>query len=127
MKVDAASVRKLSAKSWTRCTNDGRWEKLDRRDTGDLDGRYITKTYECQRGITESFRHLRLRQTGKDSNERDARRPAEIELFVTLHRGTVTMNPTTPISLQIASLTRCPDYRLPRSSCLSDARRFAYS
>ena len=49
-------------------SNDGgTWEELDSRNTQDLNGKYITKTYDCQRTRSESYRYLRLRQTGKNS------------------------------------------------------------
>jgi hypothetical protein len=55
-------------------SNDGTsWINLDRRDTNDLNGPRIVKTYEC--GSNESsnsfFRFIRLTQTGKDSNGYD--------------------------------------------------------
>ena len=68
-------------------SNDGRsWEELDSRNTQDLNGRYITKTYDCQRKRSESYRYLRLRQTGNNSSGGDALRLSEIEFFGVLHR-----------------------------------------
>ena len=53
--------------SFNGLSNDGSsWEDLDRRNTQDLDGGYVTKTYGCQSGKGICFRYLRLRQTGKN-------------------------------------------------------------
>ena len=68
-------------------SNDGTsWEELDKRNTRDLNGEFITKTYDCQGGKGKSFRYLRLRQTGKNACWTDDLL-FKIEFFGTLHRG----------------------------------------
>ena len=70
-------------------SNDGRiWTELDRRDTIDLTGDFVVKTYDCQSGQDMAFRRLRLRQTGKNSyyGLNDRLGLSEIEFFGTLHR-----------------------------------------
>ena len=47
------------------------WEELDRRDTQDLNGNYITRTYDCQSGRDKFFRYVRLRQAGKNRDGKD--------------------------------------------------------
>ena len=69
-------------------SNDGRcWKELDRRNTQDLNGTYITKSYDCESAKGTSFRYLRLRQTGKNSGGKDQLNLSKIEFFGTLHRG----------------------------------------
>ena len=67
-------------------SNDGgSWEELDSRNTQDLNGNSITKTYDCQSMRSKSYRYLRLRQTGKNSSGWDYLRLSEIEFFGVLH------------------------------------------
>jgi hypothetical protein len=52
-------------------SNDGTsWTPLDRRDTNDLNGNYVVKSYDCQSNQSPSsgFRFVRLTQTGADSS-----------------------------------------------------------
>ena len=64
----------------------GSWEELDRRNTQDLNGTYITKTYDCQGMSPKSYRYLRLRATGKNSSNHDGLDLSEIEFFGVLNR-----------------------------------------
>jgi hypothetical protein len=43
------------------------WTELDHRSTRDLLGRSLVKTYECQKASSTEFRYLRMRQTGRTS------------------------------------------------------------
>ena len=63
-------------------SNDGsNWQELDRRNTQDLNEKFIAKTCECSRASGNSFRYLRLRQMGKNSGGNDQIQLSEIEFF----------------------------------------------
>jgi hypothetical protein len=64
-------------------SNDGRvWKSIDNRNTRELCGVFITKTYECSRAISgEFFRFIRMRQTDKDSMNFDYLALCNIEFF----------------------------------------------
>jgi hypothetical protein len=64
-------------------SNDGStWKSLDNRNTRDLCGNCIVKTYGCSRvNRREFFRFIRMRQTGKDSNNCDYLMLCNIEFF----------------------------------------------
>ena len=66
-------------------SNDGNeWKEVDRRHTRELRG-HVVKTYECEgASCLESFRYLRLHQTGKNSNGDDRICLCNIEFFGTL-------------------------------------------
>ena len=57
------------------------WEAVDERNTQDLNGNYIVKTYECSKRSDRFVRFVRLRQTGKNSNNGDNLLLSEIEFF----------------------------------------------
>jgi hypothetical protein len=63
-----------------------RWTILDTRNTQDLNGTFIVKTYECNSRSSEFFRYIRLRQTGKNSNNADYLMLSEIEFFGLIRR-----------------------------------------
>jgi hypothetical protein len=65
-------------------SNDGStWKSVDSRNTKDLCGNYIVKTYECSTSDpSEFFRFIRMRQTERDSPGHNAPLMlSEIELF----------------------------------------------
>ena len=65
-------------------SNDGsEWKVIDTRDTRDLNGNYIVKTYdcECNQVNKEYYQYLRLRQTGKNYNHCDNLMLSELEMF----------------------------------------------
>jgi hypothetical protein len=64
-------------------SNDGTtWIDLDRRETNELSGNYIVKSYECASVPSSSFfRFIRLTQTGKNSSGQDNLMLANLELF----------------------------------------------
>jgi hypothetical protein len=64
-------------------SNDGNtWKVLDNRNTRDLCGTSRVKTYECSTSKSnEFFRFIRMRQTGKNSNNEDHLFLTNIELF----------------------------------------------
>ena len=69
-------------------SNDGsNWREVDRRNTQDLNGKSIVKTYSCGSGKDESFRFIRLRQTGKNAGGNDFLMLSGIEFFGTLFRN----------------------------------------
>ena len=43
------------------------WEAVDERNTQDLNGNYVVRTYACSKRSDRFVRFVRLRQTGKDS------------------------------------------------------------
>ena len=57
------------------------WEVVDERNTQDLNGNYIVKTYECSKRSDRFVRFVRLRQTGKNSDNYDDLNLSEIEFF----------------------------------------------
>ena len=69
--------------SWVlEVSNDGStWEAVDERNTQDLNGKYIVKTYECSKRSDSFARYVRLRQTGKNSSSSDRLELSEIEFF----------------------------------------------
>ena len=69
--------------SWVlEVSNDGlTWEAVDERDTQDLDGIYIVKTYECSNQTSPFARYVRLRQRGRNSSNGDTFALSEIEFF----------------------------------------------
>ena len=71
-------------------SDDGRsWCGLDSRHTRDLSvsgGTWATKTCDCQHTMSESFRYLRLRQTGTESSGHHYLLLKGVELFGTIHR-----------------------------------------
>ena len=63
-------------------SNDGlEWEVVDERNTPDLNGNYIVKTYDCNKRNDRFVRFVRLRQTGKDSSNWDNLLLSQIEFF----------------------------------------------
>ena len=70
-------------------SNDGsNWREVDRRNTQDLKGKSIVKTYSCSvDDKTESFRFVRLRQTGKNVKGNDYLGLSAMEFFGTLFRN----------------------------------------
>ena len=63
-------------------SNDGtEWKAVDSRSTQDLNGNYIVKTYECDKGNKAFYHYLRLHQTGKNSTNRHFLQLSEIEFF----------------------------------------------
>jgi hypothetical protein len=64
-------------------SNDGNvWKSLDSRNTRELCGASLVKTYECQRANSnEYFRFIRMRQTGKASDNSDCLILCNIEFF----------------------------------------------
>jgi hypothetical protein len=68
-------------------SNDGTsWINVDRRETNDLNGNRIVKSYECASVQTSSssspfFRFIRLIQTGKDSSGYDYLMLTNVEFF----------------------------------------------
>jgi hypothetical protein len=63
---------------------------LDRRNTQDLNGRSITKIFECNEcfSVGELFRFIRLTQTGKTSSNQDYLLLTNIEFFGTMNKST---------------------------------------
>jgi hypothetical protein len=59
------------------------WVVLDRKQTNDLNGNYITKTYSCnsEQSSADFCRYIRLQQTGKNSSGCDYLMLANIEFF----------------------------------------------
>ena len=57
------------------------WEAVDERNTQDLNGKYVVKTYECSTRSDRFVRFVRLRQTGKNSFGNDYLMLSEIEFF----------------------------------------------
>ena len=80
LKSDGASYHLLS---WVlEVSDDGStWEVVDERNTQDLNGNYIVRTYECNKRINRFVRFVRLRQTGKNSYSGNSLRLSEIEFF----------------------------------------------
>jgi hypothetical protein len=64
-------------------SNDGStWKSLDIRNTRDLCGNYIAKTYSCPRVKShEFFRFIRMRQTGTNTDDSDYLMLSNIEFF----------------------------------------------
>ena len=68
-------------------SNDGsNWREVDRRNTQDLNGKSIVKTYFCEDTKSERFRFIKLRQTGKDAQGYNYLALSGIEFFGTLFR-----------------------------------------
>jgi hypothetical protein len=65
-------------------SNDGTsWTPLDRRETNDLNGQYVVKSYACESNQSPSSfcRFIRLTQTGTDSNGYDYLHLGNLEFF----------------------------------------------
>jgi hypothetical protein len=64
-------------------SNDGlTWASVDKRNTQELNGNYIVKTFECcGESRSKLFRYIRLRQTGKNSTNYDNLSLCNIEFF----------------------------------------------
>jgi hypothetical protein len=60
------------------------WTLLDRRDTDELNGRSIVKSFACSRGFEMPFRYIRLTQTGANSSSHNHLSVCNIEFFGTL-------------------------------------------
>jgi hypothetical protein len=61
------------------------WAKLDHRETNELNGQYIVKSYSCLSSESTSFfRYLRLTQRGKNSRDRDYLELGNLEFFGTV-------------------------------------------
>jgi hypothetical protein len=68
-------------------SNDGMsWTPLDRRETNDLNGNRLMKSYECRSVESSSpfFRFIRLIQTGKNSSAADYLMLTNVEFFGTM-------------------------------------------
>ena len=57
------------------------WEAVDLRNTRDLVGSNIERTYECNRQSDRFVRFVRMRQTGKTSDNEDWLSLSQIEFF----------------------------------------------
>ena len=57
------------------------WEAVDERNTRDLVGANIERTYECNRQSDRFVRFVRLRQTGKTSHNQEILLLSQIEFF----------------------------------------------
>ena len=57
------------------------WEAVDERNTNDLDGKFVVKTYECSNRSDRFVRFVRLRLAGKNSSNDDTLQLAAIEFF----------------------------------------------
>jgi hypothetical protein len=57
------------------------WERIDARNTQDLNGNYIKKTFKCSSPGTHFYRYIRLIQTGKNSSGNDHLMLCNIEFF----------------------------------------------
>jgi hypothetical protein len=69
-------------------TNDGTtWVSLDQRETNDLNGNYIVRSYECASAKSASFRFIRLLQTGANSSGRGCLQLANLEFFGILNES----------------------------------------
>ena len=70
-------------RSWViEVSDDGStWEAVDERNTQDLNGNYIVKTYECSKRSDRFVRFVRLRQTGKNSLGDDSLGLSQVEFF----------------------------------------------
>jgi hypothetical protein len=63
-------------------SNDGsNWTTLDERNTRDLNGPGIVKTYLCSNDCSEFFHYIRMRQTGRNSINHDRLTLTNIEFF----------------------------------------------
>jgi hypothetical protein len=74
---------------WTLAgSRDGQtWGSIDARDTQDLNGKFITKTYSCSVSSDGSrfYRYIRLTQTGKNSTGQDFLQLGNVEFFGRMH------------------------------------------
>jgi hypothetical protein len=68
------------------------WSVLDTRNTQDMNGKSITKIFECQgkSSVSDFYRYIRSTQTGKTSHGRDCLILTNIEFF----RSSVNASPT---------------------------------
>jgi hypothetical protein len=65
-------------------SNDGNsWTIVDSRKTEELNGKYLTKLFECdtKSSVVQFYRYIRLTQTGKNSSGRDFLQLGNIEFF----------------------------------------------
>ena len=62
------------------------WETVDERKTQDLNGKFIVKTYECNKRSDRFVRFVRLRQTGPNSHNENHLLLSEIEFFGKLEK-----------------------------------------
>jgi hypothetical protein len=72
-------------------SEDGKtWVILDREQTNDLNGNYVTKTFSCngERSCGNFYRYIRLQQTGKNSSGNDRLMLANIEFFGLMMKST---------------------------------------
>jgi hypothetical protein len=71
-------------------TDGNSWTVLDRRNTQDLNGRSITKIFECNErfSVGEFYRYIRLTQTGKTASNQDYLLLTNIEFFGTMKNST---------------------------------------
>ena len=69
--------------SWAiEVSDDGQhWDVIDLRNTHDLEGEFIERTYDCNRPNNRFVQYVRLRQTGKNSSNCDILVLSEIEFF----------------------------------------------
>ena len=74
-------------------SNDGStWETVDQRNTQDLNGQYIVKTYECSNRAGLFARFVRLRQTGPNTSNGNFLQLSEIEFFGQLKNEGIILN-----------------------------------
>jgi hypothetical protein len=57
------------------------WERIDARNTQDLNGNFITKTFKCSSPGNRFYRYIRLIQTEKNSSGGDNLMLCNIEFF----------------------------------------------
>jgi hypothetical protein len=63
-------------------SNDGSdWTALDERNTRELVGPSVVKSFECSKNCSEFFRYIRIRLTGRDSSGYDCLMLTNIEFF----------------------------------------------
>ena len=84
IKSDGSGWRHLCNWVIEASVNGEKWEVLDSRNTKDLCGKYIVKTYQCNHRSDELWRFFRLRQTGSNSSGNNYLYLSEIEFFGTL-------------------------------------------
>ena len=70
------------------------WEIIDERDTQDLNGESVEKTYTCTKSIDKFSRFVRLRQTGKNSGNDNSLRLSAIEFFGKLQKPSLQLGTT---------------------------------
>jgi hypothetical protein len=71
--------------------NGNTWKSLDKRNTREMCGNFSVKTYACSNASpNEFFRFIRMRQTGKNSSNRDYLLLCNIEFFGNLRSSTLS-------------------------------------